>query len=271
MLSDVKSERAVSFARDGIIMLDEPLLPADDFAQLSEDFERIRADWLQRFGGRSEEMDKPHFLYPELFRYATHPAVLDLVEELIGPDIVLFTTHFICKQSGNGQRVPWHTDAGYWVDMIDPMDQVLTIWLAIDPSSEENGCVRFVPGSHKQVDDGSAYVPVSDSDTSVFPTELRPDIAQYAEENAISAVLKPNHASVHHANTIHGSRPNNSEQRRCGLTLRYFNANCKWLYQDNVEENFDVYLVRGQDRAGNTYGTVGEVNKAWEQRLASES
>lgn len=256
-----------TFRRDGVLIMDQPLLPKADFDQLTLDFERIHADWSQRFGLRSEEMDKPHFVYPELFRYAAHPQVLDLVESLIGPDIVFFTSHFICKSAGNGQRVPWHTDAGYWVDMLRPMDNVLTIWLAIDPSTEENGCVRFVPGSHHQEDDGSAYVPVSDGAAAVFPTELNEQYQQVAEANAISAILKPGHASVHHANTIHGSRGNQSRQRRCGLTLRYFSSDSKWLYQNNTDPLFDVYLLRGQDRAGNRYGTAGEKNTAWEQRL----
>ena len=254
-----------SFRRDGILMPPRPILPASDFAALRDDFERLLPDWTGRFGKRPEEMDKPHFLYPELFRYATHPAILDLVEDLLGPDLVLFTTHFICKPAGDGRRVPWHEDSAYWAGMIDPMDQVLTLWLALDPSTSANGCVRFVPGSHLTPD--GTYVPVRDPSQSVFYREMEEAACARAEVAAIEAELAPNHASIHHAKTIHGSRPNQSTQRRCGLTLRYFSAAARWTYDDPL---FDVYLVRGQDRAGNRYGTPGVVNTGWRDRLLAE-
>lgn len=236
----------------GILVPDQPVLPTDVFSNLTRDFERMLSDWTLRFRKRPEEMDKPHFIYPEVFRYACHPAVLDIVEDLIGQDIVLFTTHFICKPAGDGRRVPWHEDSAYWAGMVDPMDDVLTMWLALDPSTSENGCVRYVPGSHLKPD--GIYVPVRDRAASVFATEMDDAASRRAEAEAIEAVLAPNHCSIHHARTIHGSRPNRTTQRRCGLTLRYFSARTAWPYQQRTDPLFDVFLVRGRDYAGNIYG-----------------
>jgi hypothetical protein len=255
-----------AFRRDGILLPSRPILPEADFAALRADFERLLPDWTGRFGKRPEEMDKPHFLYPELFRYATHPAVLDLVEDLLGPDLVLFTTHFICKPAGDGRRVPWHEDSAYWAGMVEPMDNVLTLWLALDPSTSANGCVRYVPGSHLTPD--GTYVPVRDPNQAVFAREMEDAACARAEAQAIEAELAPNHASIHHAKIIHGSRPNHSPQRRCGLTLRYFSAHTRWIYDD---PHFHIYLVRGHDRAGNRYGRAGVVNQGWRDRLLADA
>jgi hypothetical protein len=74
--------------------------------------------------------------------------VLDLVESVIGPDIALFSSHFICKPAGDGKSVPWHQDAHFWRDRIDPAEHAITVWLAIDPSTRGDGRMRVIPGSH---------------------------------------------------------------------------------------------------------------------------
>src|SRR5689334_343872 len=82
-------------------------------------------------GKRPEEMDRPHFTDPWLFRYLAHPRVLDIVEDFIGPDITLWSSHFIAKPKGDGKAVPWHTDGAYWRNRLSPMN-VITLWLAVD-------------------------------------------------------------------------------------------------------------------------------------------
>lgn len=251
-----------AYRRDGFLLPDTDLLPAADFLDLQRLFGTLLEDWTTRFGQRPEQMDKVHWFYPAMARFATHPHVLDLVEDLIGPDIVFFTSHFFCKPPGDGLRVPWHEDSAYWAGMVEPMEDVLTVWLALDPSTPANGCVRFVPGSHRTPD--GAYGQVSDPERAVFHRELVPEAAAEAERAAVDAVLRPGQCSIHHAKTIHGSRANESPHRRCGLTLRYFSAACRWTYPDPA---FPIYLVRGQDRAGNTYGRLGEENVAARDRL----
>lgn len=256
------ADEIAAWQRDGYLVPSEPLLPAPRFASLRARFEDLLADWQETYDQRPEQMDKPHFLYPELFDYALDPGVLDLVEALIGPDIVLFTTHFICKPPGVGQRVPWHEDSAYWSGMLDPMDAVLTIWLAIDPSTPANGCLRVVPGSHQRED--CAYDAVSDRDASVFPTEIRS--GSFDESQARDVILEPGQCSIHHARMIHGSNANTGHQRRCGFTMRYFSSRCRFTFHEQ-DPDFAIHLARGVDHAGNHYSEPGQVNAAWRDRL----
>ncbi len=137
------------YRREGYLVLRRPILPAGEFAALAAHFEGT----LEALpaGSAPEAMDAPHFSDPALFRWLFAPAVLDLVTPLLGPDIALFSSHLICKPAGHGQRVPWHEDSAYWKGQLDPME-VATVWLAIDPSRRENGCMRVVPGSHRHPD-----------------------------------------------------------------------------------------------------------------------
>jgi hypothetical protein len=262
------ADEVAAYRRDGFLFPRGELLPPEDFADLQRTFERLLGDWTGRFGQRPEMMDKPHWIYPELTRFTAHPRVLDLVEDLIGPDIVFFTSHFFCKPPGDGMRVPWHEDSAYWAGLMEPMEDVLTIWLALDPSTAENGCVRFVPGSHLTPD--GAYGNVADPKGNVFQRELVPEAAAEAERTAVDSVLSPGRCSIHHAKTIHGSRPNRSAMRRCGLTLRYFSSACRWTYQER-DPDFPIYLVRGRDHAGNPYAPLGEVNAVARDRLLAEA
>ena len=100
---------------------------------------------------RPEQMDVPHFEHPYLFKYLADPRVLDVIERFIGPDILLWSSHFISKRTSDGLAVPWHQDGVYWGDRLQPM-RVITMWLAVDESMVENGCMRVIAGSHKLKD-----------------------------------------------------------------------------------------------------------------------
>lgn len=254
------------FQDEGYLAIRRPLLAPDAFAGLQQAFEGCLADWTASFGRRPEQMDKPHFLYPELFRWALDPGVLDVVEQLVGPDIALFTTHFICKPPSDGQRVPWHEDSAYWARMIEPMDDVVTLWLAIDPSTPANGCMRVVPGSHRTPD--SAYARVADAHAAVFDREI---VAGTFDPSAVRDVELPAGGfSIHHARTIHGSEPNRSAMRRCGFTMRYFSTRCRFRHHED-DPDFAIYLARGRDHAGNSYAEPHRANDAWRARLLAEA
>ena len=170
-----------------------------------------------------------------------------------------FSSHFICKTAGGGLAVPWHEDSSYWGTCFDPMN-VVTIWLAIDPSTPVNGNMQVIPRSH---DNGySAYEEV---EGQVFDTRIRQDLID--ESKAVDCTLKAGEYSVHHAKLIHGSQPNNSAMRRCGLTIRYAPATSKWQPEANPHlAEHQIYLVRGDNRNGNVYGRIGEVNEGFVAR-----
>lgn len=235
-------EQIAQYNKDGYILYKEPVLPEAKFNALKEHFENKLL--LLPEGYRPEAMDVPHFTDTRLFEWLFADEILDVVEPLIGPDICLWSSHFICKPKGDGKRVPFHEDSAYWGKMISPMD-IVTLWLAIDESTPENGCMYIVPGS--QGNGYSNYEEVNDRERSVFTTEIiKPE--RY-EERAIPCTLEPNQASLHHAKMIHGSPANNSQKRRCGYTMRYMSAACK--FNEEEYSNHNIYLARGRNLAGN--------------------
>jgi len=252
--SRLAAEQVDEFHREGFVLFNQPVFPDDEFAALKRHFELKLDSWTSR-GKSPEAMDTPHFTDTWLFHWVMSDAVLDLVEPLIGPDIALWSTHFICKPAGVGKRVPWHEDSAYWGKVLDPME-VVTVWLAIDPSTPDNGCMRVIPRTHH--DGYSDYEDVVDASKEVFTTEIK--AGKFDESQAVDCVLKPNECSIHHAKLIHGSNPNTGTQRRCGYTMRFVPASSKFRPLDYANNAMQIYLARGQDKAGNAYGNITEPN-----------
>jgi hypothetical protein len=233
-----------SFRRDGYLLLNRPIFAPEAFAGLKARFEARLAHLPP--GERPEAMDVPHFSDTGLFEWLFSEAVLDIAESLLGPDLALFSSHFICKPAGDGRRVPWHEDSAYWRRQLDPME-VVTLWIAIDPSTRENGCLHVVPGSHHHGD--SEYEPVADPAESTFTDEIRD--SRTFEARAVPLELAPNEASVHDGRLIHGSPRNRSVRRRCGYTMRYISTRTRF---DGARFPWhQIYLACGRDHAGNVY------------------
>jgi ectoine hydroxylase-related dioxygenase (phytanoyl-CoA dioxygenase family) len=192
-------------------------------------------------------------MHPELLEWAFHPSVLDLVEPIVGPEIALFSTHFICKPKGNGKRVPWHEDSAYWAGQIEPME-VCTLWLALDPSTRLNGCMMVIPRTHVTGRRGFSDYGEVDQASSVFSTEILR--AQRDDSRRVYIELRPNECSLHDARIQHGSEPNTSQVRRCGWTLRFCPTRVRFN-QERFGGMHQVYLARGSDRGGNAYADPG--------------
>lgn len=240
-------EQVARYHREGYLVFNEPVLPADRFAALKARFEQILGNLPPN--ERPEAMDVPHFMHPDLLQWAFDDAILDLVEPIVGPDIALFSTHFICKPKGNGRRVPWHEDSAYWKGRITPME-VCTVWFAIDPSRRENGCMMVIPRSHAEGRAGfSDYDPV-DPQHNVFGTEIR--ASQRDDSRRVAVELEPNQCSLHDARIMHGSEANTSTLRRCGWTLRFCSTRVKFN-EEKFAGAHQVYLARGRDLGGNVY------------------
>ncbi|MFP4143539.1 MAG: phytanoyl-CoA dioxygenase family protein [Phycisphaeraceae bacterium] len=238
----LSEDQLAHYRREGYLVYDEPVLPESEFEALRAHFEKKLAAWPA--DQRPEAMDTPHFEDPELFRWALAPEVLDLVEPVLGPDIILFSTHFICKPTGDGRRVPWHEDSAYWKGKLDPME-VCTVWLAIDPSTTANGCMHVIPRTHDTGRMGFSDYDDVDTSKNVFPTEITP--AQRRDELAVPIELQPNQCSLHDARLMHGSPPNTSSIRRCGWTLRFCPAHVK--LSPEVRDVHPIYQARGRNLA----------------------
>jgi hypothetical protein len=217
--------------------------PADEFEALKAHFEEELLALAPDV--RPESMDCPHFTDTTLFRWLLSDHVLDLVEPIIGPDIALFASHFICKPKGDGKRVPWHEDCFYWRESISPAN-VVTVWLAIDPSTGENGAMQVIPRSLY----GNSEHEEVDPQTNVLTWEVKRKL--FDPSHAVTIELERNHASLHDARLLHGSPPNTSSMRRCGYTMRYMPTTVK--LSDQAQASHTIYLARGKDRVGNPYG-----------------
>jgi hypothetical protein len=239
------------YREEGYLLVRRPVFEAGRFEALKARFEAILAELPAE--ERPESMDVPHFMHPDLLGWAFDRRVLSLVEPILGPDLALFSTHFICKPTGNGRRVPWHEDSAYWRGQIEPME-VCTVWLAIDSSTRVNGCMMVIPRSHREGRAGfSDYGPV-DSRPSVFPTEIVEP--QRDDGRRVYLELQPNHCSLHDARIQHGSEPNTSAIRRCGWTLRFCPTSARFN-QERFAGAHQVYLAAGRDLGGNAYADAG--------------
>ncbi len=149
--------------------------------------------------------------------FAMLPEILDIVEQLIGPDIIVWSSALFCKSPRRGKATPWHQDAQYWP--IRPLETT-TLWIAIDPATRENGCLQVVPGSHKS----RKIFPhsVNDSDQLVLNQEIDAKIQSNLNPKAL--VMTRGTFSFHDAYMVHGAEPNHSGKRRAGLTFRYMPA-----------------------------------------------
>lgn len=142
------------------------------------------------------------------------PEILDLVESLIGPDIILWGSQVFCKPASTGMEVPWHQDGEYWP--IRPLE-TCSVWIAIDDVSVENGAMRYIPGSHSQ----RRLFPHMMSERNDLALNRVLDPSCYDASTAAYDELQSGQLSLHDVYLIHGSAANTSGKRRAGYAIRY--------------------------------------------------
>jgi len=247
-------------------------LPAPLLDRLSKGIDRLLATYTDV---AQEDLANPHMIPPTegahlnpFMETARHAPILDMVEQVLGPDVVLWISRVLCKPPRNGREVPWHQDGEYW-----PMRPLATcsVWIAIDPVSVVNGCMRFIPGSHKRQELYRHHQ--SDRKNLVLNLELDRD--QFDESAAVNVELEPGAMSLHDVRMIHGSLANTSGQRRAALILRYMPATSYYdrslvaQRKDNSPFNiFDqpLWLMRGMDKTGKNDFAHGHA--LWQKRYA---
>jgi ectoine hydroxylase-related dioxygenase (phytanoyl-CoA dioxygenase family) len=200
--------------------------------------------WLQdRYPERRGEDLSTELVAKDPFwvRLVSDDRLLDVASIFIGPDIALFASHYISKPPRSGKLVPWHQDGAFWP--LDPM-QVVTLWLAVDESTPENGCLRVIPGTHAEdlhaVRERPGHEAVFDVESAVAVDETK----------AVDLALEPGDVEVHHPNIMHGSNRNASPMRRCGLTIRYIPTSTRITSQ---EQPFPSALLLRGDPGVNRY------------------
>jgi ectoine hydroxylase-related dioxygenase (phytanoyl-CoA dioxygenase family) len=171
-----------------------------------------------------------------IYRLLQEPRILDYVEDLIGPHLISTMTHYFCKEPGDEKQVVWHQDASYWP--LTP-SKVVTVWLAIDDVEEENGPMQFIPGSHHH-----GQIPFEYS-TAEEKNVLGQSVRSPEEfgDPPVSVCLQAGQISIHTDLLLHGSAPNRSTRRRCGLTLRYMPPDVRAQTRDHAS----AFICRGTD------------------------
>ena len=191
---------------------------------------------------------------------ARDPEIVELVSGVIGDDVILWGCHVFCKPAGDGYETPWHQDGHYW-----PMRPLAncTVWVALEESSVENGCLRVIPGSHKP----RALHDHLHEDRTDLTLNQRMAAGTFDESLAADVELQPGEMSLHDVYMIHGARANTSSRRRTGVALRYMPATSVF-HRDlrpadgktGVAVNFaqrPLWLLKGVDRSGGNDFNVG--------------
>ena len=222
------------YRRDGFFF---PLriFSAEEAADHREQLENLEAKH-----GLMHYRTKPYLLMKSAAEIGKNPLLLDAVESLLGPDILLWDSAYIIKEPHNTKYVAWHQDLTYWG--LDS-NEVVTAWVALSDVTIENGCMKMLPGSHHQGkhDHHSTF---DEENILHRGQELNLEID---EEQVVCVELQCGEVSFHHGWVAHASHPNFSDDRRIALSLQYLTPRTRQKHTDLESAT----LVRGEDRFGN--------------------
>lgn len=188
---------------------------------------------------KAEYRQKAHLLFTWLADLVRHPRILDNVECVLGPDLLVWSSSFFIKEARDPGFVSWHQDSTYW-GLSEPT--VVTAWVAFTASNSSNGCVRVIPGTHKmdQVEHKETY------DAANILTRGQEIAVEVDAKQAVEMVLEPGDMSLHHIRLFHNSEPNTSDDRRIGFAIRYIPPRIRQT-MGNLDS---ATLVRGTDGFG---------------------
>ena len=211
---------------------------ADEIAEIRHYFDRL-LDQTIASGGSSYSISTAHMKFGRVYDILTNRRIIDCVADLLGDDVIAWGSHFFCKMPGDGRAVAWHQDASYWP--LTPSHAV-TVWLAIDDADLDNGCMKFIAGSHHS--GHLTYKKSSPEEHNVLDQTV--ENAESFGTRIVVDDLKGGQASIHNDLLLHGSDANMSARRRCGLTLRYAAAHVR----AGMQWNEKGVIIRGSDPSG---------------------
>ena len=236
MLSQAQVE---AYRRDGFL-LPVRAMSAQDARRYRGDLEAFETRLGQKLTDAGRKYRSRTYL---LFKWANelvrHPAILDAVEDVIGPDILVFTTTWFIKEPGTPHVAGWHQDSTHFG--LDPNDQHVTAWLALSDAALESGCMEFVPGSQKRGQIRHGYgLGASVNDAGQW-IEAPGDVA-----GAVACRLQLGEFSLHNTLVLHRSGPNMGSDRRIGIGISYIPTSVR----HTGTTRHTAHLVRGVDRYG---------------------
>jgi hypothetical protein len=232
-MTKLLTEEAVArYRRDGYHFPIEVLTAAETRAL------RAKLEAYERSSGgpiAGDMRHKPHLYLTFLSDLIHHPRILDAVEDVLGPNLLVWSTSFFIKEPDNAGFVSWHQDATYW-GLSSP--DVMTVWVAFTPANLLNGCMMFMPESHN-----GQLEHVDTFDKNNLLSRGQEIAVKVDESKGVAVELEPGQASLHHVLLAHGSAPNKSADRRIGFAIRYIPTHVKQA----VGTRDSATLVRGVD------------------------
>jgi hypothetical protein len=208
-------------------------------AELLADLEAAEAQYAGDRARLSHLRSYPSQLLPSFAALIRHPRLIEAVSQIIGPDLLVWSCGFFIKEPSSKSYVSWHQDLNYWG--LDG-DREVTAWYALTPATIENGCMRFIPGSHKRQD-----VPHVDSFAKDNLLTRGQEIAVEVDEaSAVNVELRAGQVSFHHGHLFHASAPNLTNSRRLGIAIRYVAPSMRQTSGDRLL----VSHVAGKDEYG---------------------
>lgn len=209
-------------------------------AEDARGFRRRLEDYETTTGGpiASNLRHKVHLLFRWANELVRHPRIVDAIEDIVGPNILCWTTNFFIKEAGSPAFVSWHQDSTYWG--LDS-DEVITAWVALSDAPIESGAMKFWPGSHKmeQIAHRDTF---HENNLLSRGQEIAVDVP---ENEGVMVPLKAGEVSLHNIRLVHGSAPNTTADRRIGLAIRYIPTHVR-----QTKTRDSAMLVRGVDTFG---------------------
>ena len=202
--------------------------------ELRRFFDGLLADTIKQ-GGNSYSISTAHFRHARVYDLLKHPVIVGYVKDILGENVIGWGSHFFCKMPHDGKAVSWHQDASYWP--LTP-SKTATVWLAIDDTDAENACMRFIPKSHLH---GHLNWRESSPDENNVLNQTVENALDFGD-SPINNELKAGQISIHNDLLLHGSNANNSDRRRCRLTLRY----CAADVHASTDWNLKGVVVSGE-------------------------
>jgi hypothetical protein len=221
------------------------VLTAAEAAGFRAAFDAYQAAYRQRIAGTPPADPEDWLIFPHLrhawaFDLVTHPRIADAIESILGPDVMVWDAKLFPKPPRSTSFVSWHQDATYMP--MEPVDQVVTAWIALSDAGAANGAMQFSPGSHKH---GQLAHVKTFAEQNLLSYGQEIEGARPAEE-IVDVELRPGQMSIHHMHLVHGSPPNPSDRPRIGISVNYLTP----AVVDHAEKQRPALLLRGRDRYG---------------------
>ena len=221
-----------------------PVMPAHEAADLRAELEEIEATWLDNglpLPLNTYKRVGSHIVMPLAYKIGADPRLLNVVEGILGPNILIYAVEFFIKEPKSPHIVSMHQDLTYWG--LGATSGMVTAWLSLSPATPASGCMDFVRGSHK-----NPIMPHEDTfDKNNLLSRGQEIAVDVKPEDKTPIEIHPGQISLHHGLTFHGSGPNTTDDRRIAAVVRYVNPE---VAQEVGEQDFAM-PVRGEDTSGN--------------------